>query len=303
MEVNAMNDTSFKEFTSKPGIVMRDADVWLDGQFLDYKHALISPLSHSLGYATTVYEGIRSYGGALFYFDEHIERLRGSATIFGHTLPISTDELRSACESLLSRNGLIDGYVKVQIFFDDADVSFKGIGCRSRMFLSTSPKPAQNATAWSLSIAHWRRANPACHPYQAKTSSTYALSYLSHRARPEWADDVLFLSDAGFVCEASGANVGFVKGNCLVMPGTERALAGITRQVIIDELAPRYGLEVSIEDVHIDDIAQFDGAFVCGTAVEVIPVSRICSVTYAAFDVPRMLADGLVELASAASLA
>jgi branched-chain amino acid aminotransferase len=282
---------------SKPGVVMRNADVWLDGTFVAYQDALVSPLSHSLGYATTVYEGIRSYGGSLFRFGEHMDRLRGSAAIFFHEVVLDDNALRSVCETLLARNGLGDGYVKIQVFFDDGDVSFKGIGCRSRILISTSPKPGQKATPWELAVAPWRRPGSRCHPYQAKTSSTYALSYLCHRARPQWADDVLFLTEDDVVCESSGANVGFVKNESIVMPGTECALAGITRRLIIEDLAPRLGLTTKVRDIHFDELGSFDGAFVCGTAVEVIPVSRIDEVTYAAFEVQKKLAAALIEVA------
>lgn len=283
---------------SKPGVVLRDADVWLDGRFLSYADATISPLSHSLGYATTVYEGVRSYGARLFRFAEHMDRLRASAAVFFHDAPLLNDELHKVCIALLARNNLVDGYVKIQVFFDDSDMSFKGLGCKSRVLVSTAPKPAQKTTPWSLSVADWRRPGPACHPYQAKTSSTYALSFLAHRQRAAWADDILFLTEPGIVCESSGANIGFIADKTIVMPTTACSLAGVTRRVIIEDLAPQLGLGVSVRDIHVDELGGFEGAFLCGTAVEVKPVARIEDVNYHRFEVQHALAQALVAMAT-----
>ncbi len=53
------------------------------------------------------------------------------------------------------------------------------------------------------------------------------VEYLSHRGRADGYDDVLFLSTADAVCESSGSNVFFVKGNALFTPTAELASTGL----------------------------------------------------------------------------
>lgn len=255
--------------------------VWLDGEYVAYADATIAPLSHSLSYATSVYEGMRSYHGVIFKLDAHLARLRQSAEVFGHDISYSEKILCDVCYELLNINALVEAYVKIQVFYDDADVSFMGRGCRSRFLITVLPMmPRVILGGMELFISLWRRPPANCHPYGAKTSSTYALSYLSFQARPKGADDVLFLSSEGEVCEASGANIFFVKGNTLVTPTTEKCLAGITRHTILKELAPDLGLETEVRTIFFNEINNFDAAFLCGTAIEIHAVKKIDDIHY-----------------------
>lgn len=270
---------------------MTAAIAWLDGEFLPQENINLSPVTHSLSYASSVYEGIRSYGGKIFKCEEHLQRLQRSAELFKQPLGYSNAKLNDACIELLQRNGLQDAYLKIIVFLDDADVSFMGRGCRSRVVIFVLPfAPKAAATPYSLTIANWRRAPAHCHPYQAKTSSTYALSFLSFRDKHKRFDDVLFLSTTDTVCESSGSNIFFIKGRQLITPTTEMALAGITRRFIIDELASRLDLQVTERDIAESEIAGFDGAFLCGTAMEITEVSCIDEVFYESNPLIELLA-------------
>ena len=57
----------------------REGLIWFDGQFVDWKDANIHILSHGLHYASSVFEGERSYSGRIFKVREHTERLFDSA--------------------------------------------------------------------------------------------------------------------------------------------------------------------------------------------------------------------------------
>lgn len=254
---------------------------WLDGEYLQHDQITLSPITHSLSYASSVYEGMRSYGGKIFKCEEHLQRLQQSAHLFKHDLHYTNATLTDACNELLARNGLLDAYIKIIVFYDQADVSFMGRGCRSRVVIFVLPfAPTAATTPYRLTTASWRRAPANCHPYQAKTSSTYALSFLSFRDKGEAFNDVLFLSTTDTVCESSGSNIFFVKGNQLITPTTEMALAGITRRVIIDELSPALDLQVIQRDISSSELGQFDGAFLCGTAMEITEISCIDGVLY-----------------------
>lgn len=260
---------------------MTTALAWLDGVYLKLDQINLSPVTHSLSYASSVYEGMRSYGGKVFKCEEHLQRLQQSARLFKHALHYTNATLTEACNELLKRNELQDAYIKIIVFYDEADVSFMGRGCRSKVAIFVLPfAPKAATTPYRLTTASWRRAPADCHPYQAKTSSTYAISFLSFHDKDEAFDDVLFLSTNDTVCESSGSNIFFVKGSQLITPTTKMALAGITRRVIIDELCPVMDLQVIQRDISSSELGQFDGAFLCGTAMEITEVSCIDGVHY-----------------------
>ncbi|WP_447755522.1 aminotransferase class IV [Pseudomonas nicosulfuronedens] len=224
---------------------------------------------------------MRVYDGIPFKLDEHLKRLYKSASVMGLTVAHSIDELKEATFNLIKLNGLDECYIKPLVYLDDSDISFMGRGCRSHVaLLASEMKSNSELRGVSLEIPAWRRPSSKCHPYNAKTSSTYALSYLAYRARSPGVDDVLFLNEGSLVCESSGSNVVFIRGSELVTPRADNCLAGITRATILYELAPALNLKSTVRDIHVDELPLFDGALLCGTAVEVAQVNKIDSVIY-----------------------
>jgi branched-chain amino acid aminotransferase len=78
----------------------------------------------------------------------------------------------------------------------------------------------------------------------------------------------------GYVAEATGANVFFVKDGVLHTPSVEHILDGITRQTVI-EIAKAKGIEVVVRDIRPEELSDFSECFLTGTAVEVTPVAEV----------------------------
>jgi len=86
--------------------------------------------------------------------------------------------------------------------------------------------------------------------------------------------DALMLDYRGYVAEATGANVFFVKGQEIHTPKPDCFLNGITRQTLI-ELAKQNGYTVTERHMMPEELADFDECFLTGTAAEVTPVSQV----------------------------
>ena len=78
----------------------------------------------------------------------------------------------------------------------------------------------------------------------------------------------------GYVAEATGANVFFIKDNEIHTPSPDCFLDGITRRTVI-ELAKTRGLSIVERKILPEEMAEFTECFLTGTAVEVTPVSQI----------------------------
>ncbi|MDP8986992.1 MAG: branched chain amino acid aminotransferase, partial [Actinomycetota bacterium] len=69
----------------------------MDGELVDWDHATIHVLTHTLHYGSGVFEGVRAYqtpsGPAVFRLTDHIRRLFDSAKIFLIDIPYTADEL------------------------------------------------------------------------------------------------------------------------------------------------------------------------------------------------------------------
>ncbi|HCJ62435.1 MAG TPA: branched-chain amino acid aminotransferase, partial [Alphaproteobacteria bacterium] len=95
-----------------------------------------------------------------------------------------------------------------------------------------------------------------------------------HEAEAQGFDDALMHDYRGYVAEATGANVFFQDGKTLHTPTPDCFLNGITRQTVM-QLAKDHGLEVIERHIKPEEIADFHGCFITGSAAEVTPVALI----------------------------
>src|SRR5512134_169986 len=99
----------------------RDGLIWYDGKLVPWREATTHVLTHSLHYGVAVFEGIRAYetarGPAIFRLDAHVERLFGSAHVYGMPMPFDRETLSAACREAVRANGLASGYIRPIAFY------------------------------------------------------------------------------------------------------------------------------------------------------------------------------------------
>ncbi|MCH8237912.1 MAG: branched-chain amino acid aminotransferase [Proteobacteria bacterium] len=259
----------------------RDGVIWFDGEMIPWRQATIHILSHALHYASSVFEGERSYGGKIFKLTEHSERFQTSAEILGFELPYSVAEIDAACIETCEANGIVDGYVR--------PVAWRGSEMMGVSAQETRIHVAIAAWAWPsyfspearmkgirLKTSQWRRPAPVTAPVKAKAAGLYMICTLSkHAAEAEGYDDCLMLDWRGRVAEATGANIFLVFGDGkLHTPTPDCFLDGITRQTVIG-LAEKRGIEVVERVIMPDELKDATEIFLTGTAAEVTPVGEI----------------------------
>ena len=127
-----------------------------------------------------------------------------------------------------------------------------------------------------LNISNWRRPAPNTIPWDTKASGLYMICTLSkHEAEKQGYTDSLMLDYEGNVAEATGANIFFKDKNGEIhTPIPDSFLDGITRRTVI-EIAKSKNLKVNERKIKPDEMSNFVGCFLTGTAAEVTPVSQI----------------------------
>jgi branched-chain amino acid aminotransferase len=257
----------------------RDGWIWLDGRLVPWREAQLHVLSHALHYASSVFEGERAYGGAIFKLTEHSERLRRSAARLGFQLPWTVAEIDAACRAVVEANKLDSAYLRPIAWRGSAEM---GVSARrDDVHLAVTAwhwgayfGEESAARGVRLDLAQWRRPAPDTAPTDAKASGLYMIATLAkNAAEAKGYDDALMLDWRGQVAEATGANVFFVKDGALHTPPPECFLDGITRLTIID-LARAHGIAVHERAILPEELADFDEMFLTGSAVEVMPVAE-----------------------------
>ena len=70
--------------------------VWLNGRLTPANAATVPLMDRGFLYGETLFETLRSYGGQLFRFDEHLKRLHEGALLLGFNVEWSDEDLLDA---------------------------------------------------------------------------------------------------------------------------------------------------------------------------------------------------------------
>jgi len=109
-----------------------------------------------------------------------------------------------------------------------------------------------------------------------------------HEPEAEGFTDSLMLDHEGNIAEATGANIFFKnKSGELHTPIPDSFLDGITRREVI-KIAEAKGIKVVQRKIKPEEMKDFVGCFLTGTAAEVTPVSQISNYK---FKVCNMITD------------
>ena len=279
----------------------RDGWIWLDGQFVPWREATVHVLTHGLHYASAVFEGERMYGGEIFELTAHTERLFKSAEILDFEIPFTVAQIDQACKDTCAKNGLTDAYIR--------PIAWRGsemIGVSAQMTKihvavacwewPSYFKPEERAKGIRMCWAKYKRPSPETEPVHAKATGLYMICTISkHAAEKDGFTDAMMLDWRGYIAEATGANVFFIRDGVLHTPIPDCFLDGITRNSVID-LARGKGFEVIERHILPEELATFSECFVTGSAAEVTPVAQVGEYRFKPGNISLSLMDDFARL-------
>jgi branched-chain amino acid aminotransferase len=279
----------------------RDGWMWLDGVFTPWREAKVHVLTHGLHYASAVFEGERMYGGEIFKLAEHTERLFRSAEILDFSIPFTMEEVNAASLEVCARNGLVDCYVRPIAWRGSETIGVSAQDSRIHLAIAAWDwpsyfRPEEKARGIALTWAKYKRPSPETAPTASKAAGLYMICTISkHAAEREGFADAMMLDWRGYVAEATGANVFFIRDGVLHTPTPDCFLDGITRRSVI-ALARDKGFEVVERHIRPEELSGFSECFIVGTAAEVTPVSRIAEYTFTPGNISLSLMDDFARL-------
>ena len=282
----------------------RDGFIWMDGKLVEWRGANVHILTHALHYASAVFEGERCYSGKIFKGTEHSERLIHSGKLLDMDIPYTAAQIDAAKAEVLKANGLTDAYVRA--------IAYRGAG--EEMGVASLANPVRLAIAcWTwgayygdakfkgakLDISKWKRPSPETIPSEAKAAGLYMICTMSkHAAMAKGCSDAMMFDYRGYVAEATGANIFFVKDGEVHTPKADCFLNGITRQTVIGMLKD---MQVKVHERHIlpEELEGFEQCWLTGTAAEVTPVGEIGPYSFEVGDLTRRVATEYEKLVRA----
>ncbi|MBI3208453.1 MAG: branched-chain amino acid transaminase [Candidatus Solibacter usitatus] len=259
--------------------------IWHNGSFVPWNDAKIHVLSHTVSYASAVFEGIRCYntpsGPAVFRLREHVRRMIDSARIYRMEIPFSIDVLCDVMTNLVSVNRLDSCYIRPIALRGYGEMGVLGINNPIDVFVACwewGKYLGEEAMAKGVDvcISSWKRIAPNTLPALAKAASNYMNSQLIRmEAHTNGYAEGIALDDAGYVSEGSGENIFVIRdGKIHTPPLGASVLPGITRDSII-QLAQRAGIPLVETLVPREMLYIADEVFFTGTAVELTPIRSV----------------------------
>jgi branched-chain amino acid aminotransferase len=259
----------------------RSGKIWFNGEAVNWADANIHVLNHGLHYASCVFEGERVYEGAIFKLEEHTQRLFYSAKRMGIVIPYTEKEINDACKNIVNIQKVQNGYVRPVVWRGSEMMAISAQKNKIHVAIATWEwgsyfDPKLKLKGIKLNISSWRRPNPNSVPWDTKASGLYMICTLSkHEAESQGFTDSLMLDHEGNVAEATGANIFFKnKMGELHTPVPDSFLDGITRREVI-KIAKSKGIKVVERKIKPEEMKEFNGCFLTGTAAEITPVSEI----------------------------
>lgn len=255
-----------------------ETTIYLNGDFVKANDANTNLYSQTLHYGYGVFEGIRAYdthnGTCVFKAREHYERLKNSCKLINIPFEYDVEDLINQTYKVLQLNNFKDAYVRPLVF------------CGPNMSLTKPNSVSLMICAWewgaylgnnllNVTVSSFSRPHPKSTKIEAKVCGHYVNSILAaSEAKEKGFDEAILLDTEGFLAEGPGSNLFFEKDGKLFTPKTGNILPGITRATVID-LCKNLEIELVEGEFLPEDLANADGAFLCGTAAEIIGLKSL----------------------------
>ncbi|MDB4070405.1 branched-chain amino acid aminotransferase [Candidatus Pelagibacter sp.] len=276
----------------------RSGKIWFNNELCEWQDARVHIISHGMHYASLVFEGLRVYNTKVFKLNEHIERLFNSARILDMKIPYSNQEIVEATKKLVSDQNIKDGYIRPFAWRGSEMMGVSAQNTKINVAIAiwdwpTYFDPTLKLKGIKLNISKWQRPPQNSSPWQSKAAGLYMICTLSkHQAEKEGYTDSLMLDHEGNIAEATSANIFFKdKNNELHTPIPDSFLDGITRKTVID-LAKSKNMKINERKISPNELSNFVGCFITGTAAEITPVANILNNKFEVCDLIKDLSSG-----------
>ena len=261
--------------------------LWFSGRRVPWEQATVDVPMVGWPVISAVFEATRAYWTAehdalyVFRLREHIARLQSSMKLLRMRSRFSSEALIDALLDLLRANGVReDAYIQPLAFVADSSSGNRALMEQTPEIVITT-RPYQSGLlsghALTAGVSSWTRISDNSLPPRIKAIPNYANARLAaNEAKRHGYDVPILLNNHGQVAESSGSCIFFVRNGVAVTPPvTASILESITRDAALALLRESLGVPVLERDVDRTELYTADEIFLCGTAMEISPVTSV----------------------------
>jgi branched-chain amino acid aminotransferase len=272
----------------------------VNGELVAREDATVSVEDRGFRYGDAAFETMRVYGGEVFEWEHHRERLARTCETLGMPDAVP-DDIECRVSATLAANDLREAYCRVSVtrgiqpgkLTPDPEVD-PGVVVVVKQLPEGGIGGGKSWTASAdLRTVETRRIPKASIPADAKTHN-YLNGILARvelrRAADDGpvADEALMCDTEGYVAEGASSNLFFVADGTLHTPAAGDLLPGVTREVVL-ELAADESFPVERGRYTAEDVRGADEAFCTNSTWELRPIASVDDVTVGAGPITNLL--------------
>lgn len=247
---------------------------------------IVSVYNGSFLYGVNCFEGMRGYWNksskqmVLLDINQHIDRLYLSAVRMRFNFRVAKEEIILQIRQFIIKENIQENiYLRITLFIDgetswmeQENISYL-ISFRS---MESRLDDEVISNKYSIKISNVIRNTEKGTSPSIKAGGNYLNSrYAKIEAIEQGYDDALMINHKGFISEATGSCIFFLKDGALFTPSLDcDILPSITRYRIIS-LCKKNRIKVIEGRYKPGDLIRSDAAFLCGSMIEIMPISNI----------------------------
>lgn len=253
---------------------------FLNGAIVEKAEKQILLEDRGLTFGDGLFEVLRVKDGHIFFFEDHLSRMRSSAEFFGIPFPYSNCEIKDRAREIIAVNGIKDGELYIELtrgVDQNREHKYPPGNTQPTFFMLAIPLREINPLNWERGAIVFSFPDLRHRLCEHKTinllpnvlAKNYAYQHGGYEALMYRED-----SKGKYVTEGGSSNYFFISGNTIITPEIDNILPGITRNKVI-ELLKKNGLKVVEKRIYYEELKKADEAFLVSTVSMVMPLCRI----------------------------
>lgn len=248
----------------------------LDGRIVDLNENILPMEDRGYQFGDGVYEFTKVYNGNCFALKPHMDRLYRSLRELRIPAVYTFEELAGFHQQLIKESGILEGGIYLQIT--------RGVAPRGHSFpdvvvpkLTMSIRPAGNANQklWETGAKIITTPDERWMRCDIKSLNLLGNILGKQRAKEAGCFEAVMVRD-NFITEGTSSNFFAVRDGILwTHPSNNLILKGITKTLVIEEIAPALDITVVEKNFDREFAMTAQEAFLSGTSTEIMPVISI----------------------------
>lgn len=240
--------------------------VCLNGKIVSKKNANISFCDHGFLYGDAVYETMRTIKGKPWLLNEHLRRLRHSASALGIRVPLTNGQLSAMIAGLLKKNGDKESRIRITVSRGESGFDFSTCGKPTLLIEANKLKlPPRKIYAEGVSAITCKIERPFP---EIKSTSMLPSIITIREAKKKKVYEGFMIDHKGNVTEGAVSNIFIVRKGEIITP-KDGILEGTARNFIMKKA------KVKSENISQKKLYEADEVFLTSSIRGAVPVVKI----------------------------